>query len=480
MSNLPQPSRTRRFYIAWIAAIIVCATFFLWTHSVLSPEHPAPPMRAELEKPVPKKLETPAPSRALKPFAPDSDEYIITAFSLQGMRHVTDAEPAFTLLPPGNTLVAQVIKRDPSPEPQFPGKGGEAATVSYTLDQKPDPAAGRALPLDGILGGSEDSPWFVNESIPVMPYLARTGDTASGSGFFYPYPTATLSAADNSGQVLMETRAVLPVSTEIGCRRCHSGPWKYEDAAGISRQTADNIFAVHDRRSHTNFAEQAAQNKTVDCRSCHSGAGEQPNISTAIHGFHAGMKLDGQEGCGACHASADEGATRFNRDFHATIGLDCTRCHGSMAQHALSLLRFETERGSTAASARKVLLEVEYSLDANEINPRKPWVNLPQCAGCHDFSKKPDPGSASAFNKWTQNKNERFSYAVENTGKLRCPSCHGSPHALYPTYGPSAEDDNLQPLLYQKKAAPLGKNGNCSVCHSVDMDGFIHHDLVEQ
>ena len=478
MPNLPQSSHTRRFYIAWIAALAASAAFFLWAHFVLSSEHPSPGMYSEKTKAAPKSLEKPAPPKALNPFAPDSDAYIITAFSLQGMRHVTDAEPAFTLMPPGNTLVAQVIKRDASPEPQFPGKAGEAATVSYTLDQKPDPAAGTgALPLHGILGGSEDSPWFVNESIPVMPYLAGSG--SPGTGIFYPYPTATLSAADGDGNVLMETRAVLPVSTEIGCRRCHSGPWKYEDAAGVSRQTADNIFAVHDRRSHTRLAEQAAQNKTVDCRSCHSGAGEQPNISTAIHGFHAGMKLDGQEGCGTCHPSAENGATRFYRDFHAAWGLDCTRCHGSMEQHALSLLRFETERGSPAASARKVLLEVEFSLDANEINPRKPWVNLPQCAGCHDFSKKPDPGTASAFNKWTRNKNERFSYAVENTGNLRCPSCHGSPHAVYPADGPAGNDDNLQPLQYQKEAAPLGKDGNCAVCHTVDMDYFIHHDRVE-
>ncbi|MCL1939856.1 MAG: cytochrome C [Desulfovibrionaceae bacterium] len=489
MPDTPFSGRVKYFYTAWLLALALCAALFLWAHALLSARHDAPFALPGAEKPT-AKIE-PAVPPALKAFDPEKDSHIVTAFSLQGMQHVTDAEPILTLLPPGNTLVVQVIKRDPQPEALLPGKDNAPAVVRYSLDYAADPAFAPASGQNsGTLGGSGDVPWFVNDSIVVLPYLARANATqgqpalfgakaADGPGLFYAYPTARVAALDAQGTVRMETRTVLPVSTEIGCRNCHTGPWKYQDTAGFFRQTAEHILSVHDRRNRTRLTEQAAGNTAVDCRSCHSGAGEQPNLSAALHGFHAAMKLDGAEACGLCHPSAENGATRFYRDLHAMWNLDCTRCHGSMTGHALSLLRFEAERGNRAAASRMALLETASGLKAVDIQPRRPWFNLPQCSGCHDFKKKPDPDSASAFNKWTANKNERFTYAVDNTGMLRCPSCHGSPHAVYPADGPAGNNDNAQPLQYQQAAMPLGKDNNCSVCHTTNMDYFVHHDRVE-
>jgi len=499
MPDAPFSGRVKYFYAAWLIALALCAALFLWAHALLSPRHDAPFALPGEEKPIPK-IEAAVPP-ALKAFDPKKDSHIVTAFSLQGMQHVTDAEPILNLLPPGNTLVVQVIRRDHQPEALLPGKDNAPAVVRYNLDYAPDPAVMNAPDQNsGTLGGFGDVPWFVNDSIVVLPYLARAAalpgvnatqgatqgqpalfgaKAADGPGLFYAYPTARVAAVDTQGTVLMETRTTLPVSTEIGCRNCHTGPWKYQDTAGLSRQTAEHILTVHDRRNRTRLTEQAADNITVDCRSCHSGAGEQPNLSAALHGFHAAMTLDKAGACGLCHPSAENGATRFYRDLHAMWNLDCTRCHGSMTGHALSLLRFEAERGNVTAASRMALLEGVSGLKAADIQPRRPWVNLPQCSGCHDFKKKPDPDSASAFNKWTTNKNERFVYAVDNTGTLRCPSCHGSPHAVYPADGPAGNNDNAQPLQYQQTAMPLGKDGNCSVCHTTNMQPFIHHDRIE-
>ena len=389
------------------------------------------------------------------------------------MRHVTDAEPAWSLLRPGNILVAQLIRRGPSPE-VIAGTEAEAVSIRYSLDA-PYAGGANAPAAQGELKARAKSTDFVSDPIAVLPFTSE--------GVFAPYPTATVRAVDKSGRLLAETRTVLPVSTEIGCRNCHTGPWKTGGKAGISPQTAGNILETHDRRSNTRLKEQADEGGTVDCLSCHGVVPGLVNISAAVHGFHATMKLKGAEACGNCHPSSDKGSTQFFRDFHAMWGLDCTRCHGGMEQHALSLLRAEADNGNAAAARR--MLHVSRSAqppitDDKSILPRAPWVNLPHCTGCHDFKTKPDPMTASAVNKWTKGSEDLFSNALDNTGNLRCPSCHGSPHAVYPATSPAGDDrDNLQPLQYQKAAMPLGKDNNCAVCHTVSMDYFIHHDRVE-
>lgn len=482
MSNVSHPYRARGFFIAWLAAIALCIVLFVAARAYLSTNSiPVPLIIAPKALPAPA-LVSPGPVRPLRPFEPKNDSYLITAFSPQGMVQVTDAEPLFTLLPPGNTLVAQVIRRNMSPVPLAPGSSEAHASVSFFLDYTPAAETAKQS-MAGTLGGSADAPWFVNDRIDLLPYFSPTSDSptigVNPAPIFYPYPTARVTAANSDGATLTETRVVLPVSTEIGCRNCHTGPWKHPAGAGISATTAEQILTVHDRRSHTRLAEEALEKGPIDCRTCHSGNSASLNLSAALHGFHAGMRLDGAEGCATCHPSGENGATRFNRDLHAAYGLDCTRCHGTLTEHAISLLRFEAERGVVAAQSRLALLATRSEVPADSIRPRCPWVNLPQCLGCHNFIEKPDPLTASAFNKWTENKNDRFSYTVDNTGKLRCPSCHGSPHALYPAFGPAGDADNAQPLQYQKAAMPLGKDGNCSICHTVDMDFFAHHDLVK-
>lgn len=468
------PAPIQRFFSLWLAALAIFLVLLGWCHSALSPSEaprstasaasvaPGPASPAEQSAPP---SATPAPP----PYDADSAEYLLTVFPLQGMHHVTDAEPVLTLLPPGNVMVAQVLRRDPSPAIM-----PEGAQVQYSLDAAYAGGPNSAIAEGSLAPAPNGAPYFLAGPIPVLPYPAE--------GRFEPYPVARAKALDAQGSVLVETGFVLPVSTEIGCRNCHTGPWKTADAGGISAATAGNILNVHDRRNGTQLAEQAADNRTVVCRACHSGAGEQPNLSAALHGFHATMKLEGAEACGLCHPSSEQGRTRFYRGYHAMWQLDCTRCHGPMTDHAISLLRFEAEKGNKAASARLTQLQPALVGEARDIKPREPWANLPQCYGCHDFKAKPDASTASAFNKWTSKEGELYSRLLENTGTLRCPSCHGAPHALYPATGPDGDDrDNIQPLQYQKAALPLGKDGNCKACHTVDLpvEAFVHHDRVQ-
>ena len=66
---------------------------------------------------------------------------------------------------------------------------------------------------------------------------------------------------------------------------------------------------------------------------------------------------------------------------------------------------------------------------------------------------------------------------TDDTGRLQCVACHGATHATYPALNTKfgADRDNIQPLQYQGNRRPIGAEGNCKVCHVIDMEDSIHH-----
>ena len=467
MKTSSPPSAVGTFFGLWLCVCLLLIgglVFFAlrFTAAVSLPQQDTVSLRGE---PAPAQPATVSGAPFVPPaFNATASPYVITAFSLQGMRHITDAEPLWALLDTGSEFVVQVLERGATPEMRTTG-----ITVRYQIQ------AGNTVQNDASLSGVctpvEDSTYFQSPPIHLLPYTEDGG--------FAPYPIVAIEAVNDKGQVVASTKMVLPVSTEMGCRNCHKGAWKHSSAAGISQATAGDILAIHDRRNDTTLVRQAEGGQTVNCHSCHSGAEAPMNLSTAIHGFHATMKLPGADGCASCHPSSPNGFTRFQRDIHALWGLDCTRCHGVMEDHALSLLRGESLKGKEAATQRMAQITPRAVPSASEIHPRTPWVNLPDCTTCHDFVSKPQAATATAFNTWTASSDDLFSRRFENTGKIRCGSCHGAPHATYPATSPVGDErDNIQPLQYQGLAMPLGSDDNCAVCHKQPMDYPIHHDII--
>lgn len=476
---------TENLFRVWLIVVAVFAVGFLGAQLFAPSMRPAPPEKAPVPAPAPAQNATAGqPGGAagsgygqlvtdVPPFDPDKDGHVLVAWSRQGMQHVTDAEPAWTLLPPGSTLRAQLVHRGPGPQAVT-----EGATLTWRLDGEPKPSAAR---LSGELKLVEGTTMYEATDIPVLPYVDKDG--------FNPYPTVTVEARDASGALLAVTRCVMPVSTEMGCRNCHGGPWKVGDVAGISPATAADVLEVHDRINGTDLAQRAKSGATVVCRDCHelegkaeAGKPAPPAMSAAIHGWHAAyMGGRGADACNSCHPSAPDGATRFWRDYHVTKGLDCTRCHGAMEDHALSLLRKEQEAGNPAADRLMAAITPVAVQDVKDIAPRTPWVNLPDCAGCHDFAEKPRSATASAFNKWTADAAGLYAERTDDTTMLRCPACHGAPHAVYPARNPLGRDrDNIPPMQYQQHARSMGASGNCFVCHGETPEFSVHHPLVER
>ncbi|MFN7944302.1 MAG: hypothetical protein U0Z53_03045 [Blastocatellia bacterium] len=361
--------------------------------------------------------------------AGSSDPMVVLGYNDLGMHCMNEDFSEIAILPPYNTLRAQVIDRS-GEEPRIVRSG---VTVKYSLPTNTHSADktnfwlfakalfGTALPpnigltgngLAGTMKQSGDNDWIVT-GIPVTPI--------NDSGREDPYPLATITVQRN-GQTMARTQAVVPVSWEISCNLCHNTP-------GIS--TATDILRKHDRMHGTNLEAQ----KPVLCAGCHSdnalgtpGRPGLPSLSTAMHRAHAPRvkSLDINNSCYACHPGV---RTQCQRDIHLSKGLTCNTCHISM--------------------------------EAVGSPNRRPWIDEPRCGSCH----------------------QRQGFEFEEPGKLyrdsrghqgiHCAACHGSPHAITPTVTAA---DNVQAIMHQGFAGTIR---NCLVCHRQQPDDRFPHRLSD-
>jgi hypothetical protein len=395
-------------------------------------------------------------------FDPKTDRFVLLAWSERGLQLVDDPGSPLALFPGGVSLRAQLIRRGETPAVVTTG-----VTLTYRVED--DGATSGPQPLTGAFTPADDS--FVAERLALSPYPRRGG--------FDPYPVVTVEARDERDQVIAQTRVAVAVSTETGCRNCHGGDWRVDGRAGLAEETANNILAVHDRLSDTDLQARAARGP-VRCRDCHAGAeaaGDPArlNLSAAMHGFHANyLRGRSAEACALCHPSAADGATRGQRDIHASVGLDCGSCHGTVEDHAVGLLKQEQEDGKERAGVLMAHLWPQSVESIEQVQPRRPWVNQPDCLHCHaDFQP---PETDATFNLWTAGADDLFRARTDDSGRLFCAACHASAHALHPAVNPYGSHlDALQPLQYQTNRLPLGANRNCALCHTVAMEDEMHH-----
>lgn len=351
--------------------------------------------------------------------------FTVIGYNDLGMHCMNQDFSEFMILPPYNTLHAQVIRRGGDPRIVTSGVSVEYALLNNTTSSNKTnfwdyvndllgvnlaQNVGLAgLGLSGNMTATAAGDWKA-EGIPVTPLNDQMQ--------LDPYPLARIQVKMN-GVVVGATEAVVPVSWEINCNLCH----------GV---TAPGILEAHDALHGT----QHVQNKPVLCGECHAqaplglaGDPEVPSLSRAMHHSHAGrmgpvLAQLNNNACYACHPGVQ---TQCLRDVHAGKGMNCTSCHGDMTAVA---------------------------------NPaRQPWVTEPTCGGCH-AARRPTFEFEQAN---TQFRNSRGHHGVH------CSACHNSPHAITPT---TTARDNAQTLALQGHTGPINK---CSVCHtSLPEETFDH------
>lgn len=372
--------------------------------------------------------------------------YRVIGWNDLGMHCMNETFANLAVLPPYNTLWAQVVRQGPQPEIVTTN-----VTVAYDIVDNTYSAGktdfwqyaqalfGVNLPPDvGLTGATLAGDMhpaighFTIEGIPLTPYRDIAPTT------WYPYQLARLVARDSTtGQVLATTTTVAPVSTEMRCDTCH-----YDGAHGISTGNIEtNILALHDDEENTNLMGA----RPVLCANCHGsnalglpGDPELPNLSQAIHEKHApeddgaepqpGSLVDPNDGTNDCYLCHPGQVTQCLRDVMYSSGMRCMDCHGGTAQVA---------------------------------DPtRRPWIDEPQCGTCH--------GTQFAENPNTLYRNST------GHGGMYCEACHGSPHAILPTI---EANDNIQNITLQGHAGTLE---TCQVCHGLLPPGRGPHGLIQR
>jgi hypothetical protein len=349
--------------------------------------------------------------------------YSVFAWNDLGMHCLNPTYDKLVILPPYNNVMVQVVKRGDPPEIITSG-----ITVAYKLTNNSSSYDKKSyggfwdnsfklfgvtlthdvgLKGNGLSGNMTASgDHFIAEGIPVVP--------VNDNNTWNPFQVAEITVKDGSGTVLAQTQATVPTSDEINCAKCHGSQ---------TVNAFDDILTKHDAKHGTSLSLVA--NQPVLCASCHPSpalginTGPQMYLSRALHGSHA-TKTDIT--CYDCHPGA---TTKCSRSLaHTAENGNCTSCHGDMAYVA-----------STIASGRV------------------PWASEPQCVTCHTGVDGVSTGSALYRNS-------------KGHGDMYCTSCHGSPHAMYPSREAS---DNYQPNQYQ--GSTIKSIGSCGVCHDSSRGG---------
>ncbi|KAB0664064.1 hypothetical protein F6V25_14755 [Oryzomonas japonica] len=368
--------------------------------------------------------------------------YVILAWNDLGMHCAQDDYSSFLILPPFNTLHAQVFQRGG-------GVVTDGITVSYAFPKKTNSALHTnfwnysskyqyrtrygwnvatnvgitGTPLAGTMAPDAKGVGFVATGIPITPY--------DDDGTWDPYGTATITATDTAtGAVLATTSVVAPVSTELNCSNCHG-----------ATDTFLNILQAHDKNSGTTLVADRASGTLHLCAECHAdnalglaGKAGVKNLSLAMHGFHkdkVNVSADPRSpDCYNCHPGPRTNCLR-GQMFHA--GQECKDCHGDMNGMAKALLA-----------------------------GRSPWLQEPRCSDCHSAKHQENPGVLY--------RNSLLVNAPDGkmNGVIYCEACHNSTHAEYSSTNPA---DNTIPQQLQ------GDNywiWNCYVCHTDYMPMTAH------
>ena len=368
-----------------------------------------------------------------------TDDYVVLSWNDLGMHCYNQDFQDLAVLPPFNTLWAQVVKVGDPPEIvtsgitvtyEFPdntysvGKSNfwEYDEALFGVDLPPNVGlAGKGLAGDMDVHGDH----FVAEGIPLTEF------SDSDLNNRQPYQLALVKVLEAaSGTELTQSSVVAPVSTEMHCDNCHFDGGVEDISTG---RVETNILTLHDEENQDEYPSghetPLMDRRPVLCAECHEsnalgapGLPSIPSLSRAMHEKHDEEVSDNIEGCYNCHPGPQ---TKCLRDTMWQDGMECQDCHGGMQ---------EVSR-----------------------NPR-PWLNEPRCDECHDNGSYDQDQALYRMSK--------------DHGGLYCAACHDSPHAIAPSAEPR---DNIKFIELQGHSGTLQR---CTVCHATQPDVAGPHGLT--
>ena len=433
--------------------------------------------------------------------------------------HCMDSEySVFSILPPYNTINAQVIGSVTTTTWLVKNAAGYGINYRATVD--PDGSLntfsqgksdfsthvqslfGVSLPMDvglpvpgpgsysmpGVantpqaMGYETGSSWFVAYGIPITPY--------DDQGKPNQYSLMRLTVTNATG-ALKSTDIVLPVSDEMNCRLCHlsgSDPAARPAAGWVEiahpgRDYRLNILRLHDQRQASNavfrsaltnahysaaglYATVVQEGTPILCARCHlsealPGSGQPgiPPLTQSVHAMHAAVK-DPRNGMA------------LNNEGNRTA---CYTCHPGSVTRCL-----RGAMGKAVAADGTMSMQCQSChggmSDVGATN-RTGWLMEPNCQACHTGTALSNSGQIRFTSVFTNGAlrvpaNTLFATTPDTPapgvslyrfsrghGGLACSACHGSTHAEYPT---AFRNDNLQSVAIQGHEGMLIE---CTACH---------------
>ncbi len=321
--------------------------------------------------------------------------------------------------------------------------GTNSTPQAMLFEQTNQPAAGVLTPVN----------WWRAEGIPLSPY-----DDALNKN---TYPMMRL-IAKNGATPIATNDIVLPISDEMDCRACHASGTQAaaQPAAGWvwdgiqERDFRLNILRLHDEK-------QFVSNEVL-----YVAALAARGFNPQGHGFHAhvidpvtSMTLDSSANRSACYRCHPGSTTKCLRGAmgsaiaaDGSMEMQCQNCHGSL---------------STVGSTNRV-----------------GWFMEPNCASCHTGTATSNNGQIRYTSVFSDTNgtvrlpvNQTFS-TQPNTpaaglslfrfsaghGGLQCEACHGSTHAEFPS---THTNDNVRNMNLQGHAGVMVECTSCHVTMSV-------------
>jgi len=330
--------------------------------------------------------------------------------------------------------------------------------------------------------------WFRAEGIPISPF--------DDAGRHNPYPMMRLIARNAVKQPIATNDIVLPVSDEMDCRTCHASGtqesarpdagWVWDGI--VERDFRLNILRLHDERQLANHA--ALYSSALAVRGFNPG------------GLYRGVVADGKPVlCAACHASEALGAPSYGNippltasvhSFHAhvvdpalTVTLDdsanraaCYRCHPGSTTRCLrgAMGRAVATDGSMEMQCQSCHGTMSQVGSTNRVG----WFMEPSCQSCHSGTATRNNGQIRYASAFTDS-NGTVRVAVDQTfatqpdtpapgiSLFRFSAAHGglqceSCHGSTHAEFPSTHaNDNVRNIALQGHAGALVE---CTSCHA--------------
>ncbi len=436
----------------------------------------------------------------------------VIAWNNLGMHCMDDDFSVFSLLPPYNTIMAQVmqggalISNPTGITVTYKAIADASGSVNKTSTGKSNfwqyvvALYGANVSIDQGLAGkdmpgsqNDEKPmtWdsslstFLAEGIPITPY-----DDASHKN---TYPMFRVTAKNASNQTIGTTDIVLPVSDEMTCLKCH-GSTSVSNAAKPNAGWVNdpnpildyrlNVIRLHDEKNAADptyatalatagydsngLYTQVTQHSPILCAKCHAsnalpGTGIQgvKPLTEALHGHHASVvdpstnmtlnAADNRSACYTCHPGS------------------VTKClRGAM--------------GSAVAKDGTLAMQCQSchgSMSKVGTPGRVGWLDEPSCQQCHTGTATNNAGQIRFTSAFDAQGNPHVApdktFATNNNvpaqgfdlyrfskghGGLDCEACHGSTHAEFPSIH---DNDNVQSIQIQGHKGVIAE---CSACHA--------------